>query len=142
MEGELDPFRFEAMTLDGGTLDTGELVGQRRVAFWAWARWCPTCSREAPTVAAVVDRFAYRISFVGVAGRDDEAPMRAFVERHALTTIPHVVDRDGELWRRLGVPGQPMWVLVATDGTVRRFVGLVDEAMLSAALDELVSGAA
>lgn len=35
-----------------------------------------------------------------------------------------------------------MWVLVATDGTVRRFVGLIDEATLSAALDELVSGAA
>lgn len=33
MEGELDPFRFEAMTLDGGTLDTGELVDQRPVAF-------------------------------------------------------------------------------------------------------------
>lgn len=53
-----------------------------------------------------------------MAGRDDRAAMRAFVERHALGALTHVVDEDGTLWERFGVPGQPAWVFLDRDGQV------------------------
>lgn len=134
---ELKALRFRATTLNGATFDTSDYVGKVPVAFWAWAPWCPTCNREAPTVHDAIERFGDRVTFVGVPGRDRTDAMRVFVQRHDLGMIPHVVDADGGLWRRLGVPGQPMWVLVGADGEVQRFFGVLDEADLQRALSRL-----
>ncbi len=136
---ELKPLRFRAETLDGDTFDSSNYVGKVPVAFWAWAPWCPTCNREAPTVHDAIARFGDRVTFVGVPGRDSTDKMRIFVQRHDLGMIPHVIDGDGALWRRLGVPGQPMWVLVAADGEVQRFFGVLDDAALQRALVRLAA---
>lgn len=135
----LDDFRFSGEALDGSEVDTWEVIGTRPVAFWVWAPWCPTCNREAPTVRAVADRYGDRVTFIGVPGRDNTAPMRVFVERHELEGFPHVVDTDGSLWSRLGVPGQPAWVLVGVDGSVQRRFGLVDEEVITHDIDEMLA---
>lgn len=138
---ELADFRFSAEALDGSTVETGEVVGRRPVAFWVWAPWCPTCNREAPTVNAVAERYGDRVAFIGVPGRDSTGPMRVFVERHELGNFPHAIDTDGSLWSRLGVPGQPAWVLVGVDGSVTRRFGLVAEEVLTRDLDEMLAAA-
>ena len=141
-ESELKSLRFRAETLDGDMFNSSKYVGKVPVAFWAWAPWCPTCNREAPTVHDAIARFGDRVTFVGVPGRDSTDKMRIFVERHDLGMIPHIVDGDGALWRRLGVPGQPMWVLVAADGEVQRFFGVLDDAELQRALVGLAATSA
>jgi hypothetical protein len=75
-----------------------------------------------------------------MAGLDDVAPMRGFVERHGLGFFPHAVDPDGRLWARLGVLGQPAWIFVRADGTVeRRVPGALSEGALAAELDHLLA---
>ena len=134
---DLASFRFTADTLDGGTIDTAEFIGHEPVAFWVWAPWCPSCNREAPTVREAVARHGAAIRFVGVAGRDETGRMQVFVDRHKLGDMPHAVDRDGDLWPRLGVYGQPAWVLVDRAGNVHRLFGLVDGAVLDNRLRQI-----
>lgn len=134
---DLETLRFTAETLDGGSIDTAQLIGRDPVAFWAWAPWCSSCNREAPTVREAVSRHRESIRFVGVPGLDETTRMQVFVDRHELGGIPHAVDRDGDLWRRLGVRGQPTWVLVDRDGKVQRLFGLVDAAELDERLRDI-----
>lgn len=134
---DLESLRFTAETLDGGSIDTAELIGRHPVAFWAWAPWCSSCNREAPAVREAVARHRASIRFVGVPGLDEVARMQVFVDRHELADIPHAVDRDGDLWRRLGVRGQPTWVLVDRAGNVQRLFGLVDATELDERLREI-----
>ncbi|MDP9440913.1 MAG: TlpA family protein disulfide reductase [Actinomycetota bacterium] len=134
---DLERFHFQAETLDGTSVDTRAFVGREPVAFWAWAPWCSTCNREAPGVRDAVVRYGGSIRFVGLPGLDDAAPMRVFVQRHELTAMPHAVDRQGDLWRQLGVRGQPTWVLVDVEGNVERLFGLVDAADLDRRLARL-----
>jgi len=53
-----------------------------------------------------------------MAGRDGREAMRAFVERHELGALTHLVDDDGSLWERFAVPGQPAWVFLDRDGVI------------------------
>lgn len=138
---ELESLRFTADTLDGGSVDTAELIGRDPVAFWAWTPWCSSCNREAPTVREAISRHDASIRFVGVPGLDETARMQVFVDRHELGGIPHAIDRDGDLWRRLGVRGQPTWVLVDRSGNVQRLFGLVDAAELDERLREIAARA-
>lgn len=136
---DLASLRFVASTLDGGSIDTTELIGREPVAFWAWAPWCPTCNREAPTVRDAIAQHGGAVRLVGVPGRDGTERMRIFVERHDLGSIPHAVDGDGALWTRLGVRGQPTWVLVDRAGNVERLVGLASAADLDERLRALAA---
>jgi hypothetical protein len=49
-----------------------------------------------------------------------------------------VVDRPGEIFAEYGVPYQPAWVFLASDGTLTRFQGSLDAEALKSYLDALV----
>lgn len=66
--------------------------------------------------------------------------MKAFVDRHDLS-FTNVDDRDGVVFERFGVPGQPAWAFVAQDGTVTTHIGALDDADLAAALDSTLTAA-
>jgi hypothetical protein len=70
-----------------------------------------------------------------MAGRDSLDKIQGFVDRHELSTIPHIPDSDNnELWLSFGVRGQPAWALVRADGEVEiGFGGIPDELMAEAA---------
>lgn len=78
------------------------------------------------------------MALLSIAGRDDVAPMRDFLDRHDLAgAFPHVVDEDGELWARFGVAGQPTWVFVDDSGESERTFGALSDDELRAELDDL-----
>jgi hypothetical protein len=54
---------------------------------------------------------------VGIAARDTDDAMRAFVDEFGLEAMPTLVDDDGDLWGYYGVLYQPAWVFVAPDGS-------------------------
>lgn len=60
--------------------------------------------------------------------------MAEFVRRHGLT-FGSLIDEDGDLFSRFGVPYQPAWVFVATDGTLTRVQGT----LTAEKVDEIVA---
>lgn len=60
--------------------------------------------------------------------------MLDFVERHGLT-FDSLLDGNGDLFARFGVPYQPAWVFVAVDGTVTRAQGT----LTADRIDEIVA---
>jgi hypothetical protein len=89
-------------------------------------------------VAQVVRRFGERISFIGMAGRDDPALMPGFVDRYGLDGVPHTIDHDGSLWARLGIAYQPAWIFVNHDGSVQVVPGSIEADELVATLQDLI----
>ncbi len=127
---------FEATTLDGTAIDAATYAN-RALAVWFWAPWCPTCNGEAPEVVRAA-REHPEIQFIGLAGRDDQGPMRDFVERYGID-FPTVVDRDGSIWRRFGVSGQPAWVFFNGRGEAWRVLGAPNESEFLRILGELTT---
>ena len=76
------------------------------------------------------------MTFVGVASRDSEDAMRAFVDARGVGAFPHVNDVDGAIWRDYGVSYQPSFVFIAADGSTESF-GALDQAEIQDVIDRL-----
>lgn len=130
-------YDWSAQTVDGGEIDLAALA-DGPVVLWMWAPWCSVCNREAPEVAGLLAELPDDVTLVGVAGRDDVAPMREFVARHGLQDMVHAVDVDGSLWARYGVSYQPAWVFLTPDGRAAVAAGALGRDGVLAALDEVL----
>lgn len=111
-----EQLRFTARTIDGQEFSGASLAGTPAV-LWFWAPWCPTCQREAPTVARVASGNA-GVTFVGVAARDEVPAMAAFVSKYQANSFTHLADVDGAVWRQFGVSTQPAFAFIGADGSV------------------------
>lgn len=131
--------RFSGSTIDGRAF-SGESLAGRPAVLWFWAPWCTVCRGEAPDIDAMQRRFGDRVQFVGVPGLGPVPDMQRFVADTGLGGFPHVVDADGKLWERFGVPAQPAFAFVGRDGTVEVSVGKLSVEDLSARLDRLAQG--
>lgn len=120
---------------------TGETAPQRQVLLVNfWASWCGPCEDEAPELRELSERYAGRVTIVGVdAGNEDlERDARAFVRRHALRFPIVRGDRaDKDAW---GVGGFPETFVVGIDGRLSAHVdGPIDADQLRALLDHELS---
>lgn len=97
------------------------------------------CAGEAPDVARSARRFGADIAFVGVAGQDSVAAMRAFVADHDLTLMPHVADVDGALSQaHFQIQGHSSWIFIDGEtGEFVRHVGPLEAEALDARLTAL-----
>ena len=78
-----------------------------------------------------------RVTVIGVAWAGGDDDFRAFVDRHALT-FPNISDPEGKVYARFGVPFQPAWVYLDTDGSSRVHQGSVNEVTVLSELEALV----
>ncbi len=54
-------------TLDGKPADLASMMGKGPVVIQFWATWCPTCKAMEPKMAAAQQKYAGKVTFVGVA---------------------------------------------------------------------------
>lgn len=106
------PFRLTQ--LDGRTLELEALRG-RVVVLNFWATWCGPCLAEIPTLQAFAEAHP-DVEVVGVAV-DEPGPVRARVERSAITYTMVIADRPTV--EAYGVTTFPTTVVVDPEGRVR-----------------------
>jgi len=103
-----------------------------------WASWCGPCRAEAPTLAALANKYK-GVVFVGVLTRDSEVAARAFQERFQIP-YPTIVDDSVLLGFRdtLTANAIPSTILMDPKGRVAaRISGQITVASLSDLIEKL-----
>jgi len=134
--------RIAAPALSGMTLSGKNYtynVGQVAVVN-VWASWCAPCRAEAPTLAALTEKYT-DVAFIGILTRDNPVNAEAFARRFALP-YPTLIDDSVLIGFRKSLPANaiPSTVLIDKRGNVAaRISGEVTYSSL-AELIEKVSG--
>ena len=126
---------FSGKTLDG---DYFELPNGGIVVLNVWASWCSPCRAEAPTLAALANKYK-GVVFLGVLTRDSEVAARAFQKRFNLP-YPTLVDDSVLLGFRdtLSANAIPTTILMDPKGRVAaRISGEITVASLSDLIEKL-----
>jgi thiol-disulfide isomerase/thioredoxin len=126
---------FSGATLDG---ENFELPHGGIVVVNVWASWCAPCRAEAPTLAALANKYK-GVVFVGVLTRDSEVAARAFQNRFNLP-YPTLVDDSVLLGFRdtLSANAIPSTILMDPKGRVAaRISGEITVASLSDLIEKL-----
>jgi thiol-disulfide isomerase/thioredoxin len=126
---------FSGTTLDG---ESFELPHGGIVVVNVWASWCAPCRAEAPTLAALANKYK-GVVFVGVLTRDSEVAARAFQNRFNLP-YPTLVDDSVLLGFRdtLSANAIPSTILMDPKGRVAaRISGEITVASLSDLIEKL-----
>jgi thiol-disulfide isomerase/thioredoxin len=134
--GERVSLAFKGKTVDGKSFDGATLAGKAAV-LWFWAPWCTTCKRQSSDVRTFAQKYAGKVSFVGVAGLDKLPAMKTFVATNKLDGIPHLDDEAGVVWKQFRITQQSTYVLVSADGGVVDS-GIYDDESLEQKLRKLV----
>jgi thiol-disulfide isomerase/thioredoxin len=126
---------FSGKTLEG---ENFELPHGGIVVVNVWASWCGPCRAEAPTLAALANKYK-GVVFVGVLTRDSEVAARAFQERFQIP-YPTIVDDSVLLGFRetLTANAIPSTILMDPKGRVAaRISGQITVASLSDLIEKL-----
>ena len=112
--------RIAAPALSGMTLSGKNYtynVGQVAVVN-VWASWCAPCRAEAPTLAALTDKYT-DVAFIGILTRDNPVNAEAFARRFALP-YPTLIDDSVLIGFRKSLPANaiPSTVLIDKRGNV------------------------
>ena len=107
--------RWRARTVSRVGFDAADLAG-RPTVLWFWAPWCPVCRGQIPQVKGLAEQFGGRANLVGVGSLDDPDAIIAFAAEVPEAT--HLLDPDGELWKRYRVVEQSSFVLLDPEGEV------------------------
>jgi thiol-disulfide isomerase/thioredoxin len=131
---------FTAKTLEGADF-TGESLAGKPAALWFWSPWCTYCQADADLVNRVVESYAGKIAFVGVACRDELSAMTQFVADYKMGGFPHIADLDSALYKKYRVTGTPTLLLFGADGRRRDVIyGSITEDEMTEAIGKLVDG--
>jgi thiol-disulfide isomerase/thioredoxin len=132
--------RIAAPALSGMTLSGNNYtysVGQVAVVN-VWASWCAPCRAEAPTLAALSEKYT-DVAFIGVLTRDNPVNAEAFARRFALP-YPTLIDDSVLIGFRKSLPANaiPSTVLIDKRGNVAaRISGEVTYSSLSELIEKV-----
>jgi thiol-disulfide isomerase/thioredoxin len=97
-----------------------------------WASWCSPCRAEAPTLAALANKYS-EVAFIGILTRDNPATAEAFQRRFALP-YPTLIDDSLLIGFKGSLPANaiPSTVVIDKAGRVAaRISGVVTVASLT-----------
>lgn len=128
-------------TMDGGTLDLADLVGDI-VVLNSWASWCAPCEEEIPAFVDLAESAPDGLSVVGLNVSDDPTAAAEFEARLGMD-YPSIVDPQGLILQTIpGVPPKslPSTVIVDRQGRIAaRIVGIAEAGQLAAIVDRLLA---
>jgi len=134
--------RIAAPQLSGMSL-TGKnytFSGGQVAVVNVWASWCAPCRAEAPTLAALSEKYS-DVAFIGILTRDNPATAEAFTRRFALP-YPTLIDDSVLIGFRQSLPANaiPSTVVIDKNGHVAaRISGEVTVASLSELIEKVSS---
>ncbi len=104
-----------------------------------WASWCVPCREEAPVLENTWRQYKDRgVVFVGVDYVDSETEARKFIDEFSIT-YPNGPDIGTEAAQKFHIQGVPETYFIGKDGQLAgNHIGVIDAAVLSAKLDELL----
>jgi hypothetical protein len=132
--------RIAAPALSGMTLSGKNYtynLGQVAVVN-VWASWCAPCRAEAPTLAALTEKYT-EVAFIGILTRDNPVNAEAFARRFALP-YPTLIDDSVLIGFRKSLPANaiPSTVLIDKRGNVAaRISGEVTYSSLSELIEKV-----
>ncbi len=101
----------------------------RAVVLNFWATWCAPCVREMPSL----DRLQAKVSGEGIevltlsVDRGGAPVIKRFFKKHGIRNLPVLVDKRGEVLRKLRVRGLPTTLLIDARGNeVGRVLGALE----------------
>jgi thiol-disulfide isomerase/thioredoxin len=103
-----------------------------------WASWCSPCRAEAPTLAALANKYA-DVQFIGILTRDNPVNAEAFVRKRN-TPYPTLIDDSILIGFRKSLPANAIPTTVILDKKNRvaaRISGSVTVASLSKLIEEV-----
>jgi len=127
--------RLSGMTLAGKNYS---FKGSQVAVVNVWASWCAPCRAEAPTLAALSEKYP-DVAFIGILTRDNPVNAEAFVRRFALP-YPTLIDDSVLIGFRKSLPANaiPSTVVIDKKGDVAaRISGEVTVASLSDLIEKV-----
>ena len=121
-------------TLDGDDVDTASLVGHPLVVN-IWGSTCGPCKQELPDFAAAHAVFGDEVRFVGISYLPPSDREESFARDRGVQ-YELCYDTDGEFVTAAGVAAFPVTLFVTADGTIVDQTGQLDEAQLTARIEE------
>lgn len=102
-----------------------------------WAQWCAPCREESPYLREAFQQME-DVSFIGINYQDPQPDWALEFAALAEWKYPHIQDMERTLQTSLKIPGLPVTLFVAADGTVtgrhvggiestEQLLGLIDE---------------
>ncbi len=83
-----------------------------------WASWCDPCQAEFPVFQQIAVAYGSRVAFLGVDGKDANAPAAAFLRRFPVT-YPSYVDPQERIASTIkAATYYPQTVFVGASGTI------------------------
>jgi peroxiredoxin len=124
-------------TIDGDTIDIGQVYGKKPVYLKFWATWCTPCRQQMPAFQSRFEKLGHKIQVVAVniGLSDDIDSIRAVRKKYGLT-MPIVMD-DGRLARLFNLKVTPQHVLIGRDARFA-YVGHAENKNLDAAIQRVL----
>lgn len=127
--------RAMVFDLDGQEIDTASLRDAGRpMLINFWFSNCQPCKREMPALQAAFEKYAERVTFVGINTQDSAKVTQAFAQDLGVT-YQLWRDPNGEMLVANGVSIFPTTLFVSADGTISKQVsGELTTAAITAAI--------
>ncbi|MFA7556060.1 MAG: redoxin domain-containing protein [Spongiibacteraceae bacterium] len=125
-------------TLDGGTIDLGQVYGIKPVYLKFWATWCAPCRQQMPGFEDIYQQYGDKIQVIAVniGVSDDVKSVGDFVKKAGLT-MPITID-DGKLARAFHLRVTPQHLLIDNNANIA-YVGHKDDQEFHQALDKVIA---
>ncbi len=131
-DGDADLPDVELACLGGGTSGSlADVEGPAIINFWASS--CGPCRKEMPALASFDEQYGDQVAVIGVDYLETYPEAALDLAQRSDVTYPSFADACGDLQETdLVIPGLPVFVFVAADGSVEQAAGGVES------VDEIV----
>jgi peroxiredoxin len=107
---------FRVTTLDGRTIDSKGLIGQKVIVLRFQASYCKPCVKESAALAQVAEKYRDRgVEVIAIHVQDATPDVRAFVQAQK-ATYAVALDPRLNLGNRFGFRGTPYTVVIDRKG--------------------------